>query len=544
MLKSLKTVSVTGRQFSSLAGCLNKFATVDPVKLSGSNPYHIKNLVKGEWRDAQTKYDIVDPLHGDIYMTAANTKGDELQPFIDSLKECPKSGMHNQLKNPERYNIYGKVCMKAAACLHDPDVFDYFTKIVQRVMPKSDVQAAGEVKVVRDFLENFAGDNPRFMCRGFSVPGDHPGQMSNGYRFPYGPVAIVAPFNFPLEIPGLQLLGAAMVGNKPLLKCQNTMTLPMEQFLRLLHYCGLPKADIDLINCRGPAMSTVIEQAGVRMVQFTGSSETSESLNKVTKGRMRTEDSGFDWKVLGADVSEIDYVAWQCDQDAYAMSGQKCSAQSMLIAHKNWMDAGLIEKLKVRAASRSLADLTCSPILSHTSEQVHAHVQFLNSLPGSKVLFGGKPLTGHQIPKCYGAYEPTAVFVPLDSILASPENIKKVTTELFGPVQVVTEWKDGEINRVLHLLESMSHHLTAAVVSKDQVFLNHVLANTVNGTTYAGIKARTTGAPQNHWFGPAGDPMAAGIGTPEAILQTWTCHREIIMDIGPVNSLWSAPKAS
>ena len=25
------------------------------------------------------------------------------------------------------------------------------------------------------------------------------------------------------------------------------------------------------------------------------------------------------------------------------------------------------------------------------------------------------------------------------------------------------------------------------------------------------------GAPQNHWFGPAGDPRAAGIGTPEAI---------------------------
>jgi hypothetical protein len=33
-----------------------------------------------------------------------------------------------------------------------------------------------------------------------------------------------------------------------------------------------------------------------------------------------------------------------------------------------------------------------------------------------------------------------------------------------------------------------------------------VLGETVNGTTYTGIMARTTGAPQNHWFGPAGDP--------------------------------------
>ena len=46
---------------------------------------------------------------------------------------------------------------------------------------------------------------------------------------------------------------------------------------------------------------------------------------------------------------------------------------------------------------------------------------------------------------------------------------------------------------------------------------NKVLGATVNGTTYCGMRARTTGAPQNHWFGPSGDPRGAGIGTPEAI---------------------------
>lgn len=45
----------------------------------------------------------------------------------------------------------------------------------------------------------------RFLARGFSVPGDHPGQASHGYRWPYGPVAIITPFNFPLEIPALQV---------------------------------------------------------------------------------------------------------------------------------------------------------------------------------------------------------------------------------------------------------------------------------------------------------------------------------------------------
>ena len=30
----------------------------------------------------------------------------------------------------------------------------------------------------------------------------------------------------------------------------------------------------------------------------------------------------------------------QCDQDAYACSGQKCSAQSILFMHDNWAAAG------------------------------------------------------------------------------------------------------------------------------------------------------------------------------------------------------------
>ena len=68
------------------------------------------------------------------------------------------------------------------------------------------------------FLHNFGGDNVRFLARNFGVPGDHYGQQSSGYRWPYGPVAIIAPFNFPLEIPVLQLMGALFMGNKPVLK--------------------------------------------------------------------------------------------------------------------------------------------------------------------------------------------------------------------------------------------------------------------------------------------------------------------------------------
>jgi 1-pyrroline-5-carboxylate dehydrogenase len=133
--------------------------------------------------------------------------------------------------------------------------------------------------------------------------------------------------------------------------------------------------------------------------------------------------------------------------------------------------------------------------------------------------------------------------VPLKE-LVKPGNFELATTEIFGPFQVLTEYDDSELPSVLAALERMDAHLTAAVVSNDVQFTQHVVAHTVNGTTYSGIRARTTGAPQNHWFGPAGDPNAGGIGTPEAIKLVWSCHREVIQDVGPIPSDWTIPKAT
>ncbi len=41
----------------------------------------------------------------------------------------------------------------------------------------------------------------------------------------------------------------------------------------------------------------------------------------------------------------------------------------------------------------------------------------------------------------------------------------------------------------------MNDHLTAGLVSNDARWLNFMLKNTVNGVTYSGSRARTTGAP-------------------------------------------------
>jgi len=330
------------------------------------------------------------------------------------------------------------------------------------------------------------------------------------------------------------MMGALYMGNKPLVHVDHRVSLVVEEFVRLLHECGLRKTDLDLLHGKGAAMGEIMSRAQPRSTLFTGSKRVAERLAREHNGKVFLEDAGFDWKILGPDVQDVEHVAWQCDQDAYAATGQKCSAQSILFMHENWAKAGLEQELKARAEQRSLADLTIAPVMSWTTDAILDHANRLLEIPGARVAWGAERLTGHTIPDVYGAIRPTAIFVPLQQLL-DDKYFELVTTEVFGPFQVLTEYGDGRtgnLHDVLDATERMDAHLTAAVVSNDVRFLHEVLGNTVNGTTYVGMRGRTTGAPQNHWFGPAGDPRGAGIGTPEAIRLVWSCHREVIGDFG------------
>ena len=516
---------------------LTSFATLDPVNgMNKQNPGKVLNLVNGKWaKTSKLRKDIPDPLTGDYFLDIPETE--QFLDFIKSFDSCPKSGMHNPLKNVERYLMLGEVCAKASELMRDKKIEEFFCRLIQRVMPKSYKQCLGEVTVTRVFLENFSGDNVRFLARSFSNPGDHIGQESSGYRWPFGAVSVIAPFNFPLEIPALQVLGALFMGNRPLVKVDSKVSAVFEQFIRLLISCGLPPSDLDIINCRGEIMGDLIKQSKdkLRLVQFTGSKEVADKIAVETKGKVKIEDAGFDWKIIGPDYDNkwLDHVAWQCDEDAYNASGQKCSAQSLLFIHKNWEES-LIPRLKELALKRELEDLNIGPVLTWNNRQLLDHIESLLRISEAECLFGGKELNKHSIPQIYGSIQPTAIKIPIRELLG--KNFIQITKEVFGPFQVIIVYEDNDLDIVKECLEQISQNLTAAIVSNDMHFQQELLANTVNGTTYTGMLARTTGAPQNHWFGPSGDPRSAGIGTPEAIVNTWSGHREIIKDVGQLSS--------
>lgn len=94
---------------------LPEWATIDPKRLgSTAEPYAVQNLVDGQWKSSKQTMKIIHPLDKDAHpiFTIPDTQSDEIEPFIESLRKVPKTGVHNPLKNPERYLQFGEISRK------------------------------------------------------------------------------------------------------------------------------------------------------------------------------------------------------------------------------------------------------------------------------------------------------------------------------------------------------------------------------------------------------------------------------------------------
>jgi hypothetical protein len=147
--------SLALKNFPSPSSSLLVWASVNPSDLGvNSNPYAVSNLVQGQWKDSKEYLTIPHPLDKDAppLFTVPSTQIDELDDFYVSLRSCPKSGLHNPLKNPERYVQLGEISRKAAAFLNEPEVSEFFAQLILTCVPKSHAQAIGEVRSPIDCL--------------------------------------------------------------------------------------------------------------------------------------------------------------------------------------------------------------------------------------------------------------------------------------------------------------------------------------------------------------------------------------------------------
>jgi 1-pyrroline-5-carboxylate dehydrogenase len=129
--RALRAKSLCDKSSTSLASLtlsrLNHsipFATVDAEELSGAHPAEVQSFVQGKWIGSSNHNTLLDPLNGEPFIKVAEVDESGTQPFVDSLSQCPKHGLHNPFKSPERYDLVEVWCYFFLFC-HFPFCFIY-----------------------------------------------------------------------------------------------------------------------------------------------------------------------------------------------------------------------------------------------------------------------------------------------------------------------------------------------------------------------------------------------------------------------------------
>lgn len=145
--------------------------------------------------------------------------------------------------------------------------------ILVREAGKTFSNAIAEVREAVDFLHYYAG-----------IVRDN---FANDSHRPLGPVVCISPWNFPLAIFTGQVAAALAAGNSVLAKPAEQTPLIAAQAVRILLDAGIPQGVLQLLPGRGDSVGALlVNDARVRAVMFTGSTEVATILQRSIAGRL------------------------------------------------------------------------------------------------------------------------------------------------------------------------------------------------------------------------------------------------------------------
>ncbi|MBS1242199.1 MAG: aldehyde dehydrogenase, partial [Gemmatimonadetes bacterium] len=153
-------------------------------------------------------------------------------------------------------------------------------------------------------------------------------------RCPVGPIAAIAPFNFPLNLVVHKVAPAIAVGSSVVLKVPPQAPLAAFRLASLLAEAGLPEGALQVLHLPIPVAERLATDPAFAMLSFTGSPAVGWHL-KALAGRKRVvlELGGNAAAVVHSDAADLPEVAARIAWGAFAYAGQVCIKVQRLLVH-------------------------------------------------------------------------------------------------------------------------------------------------------------------------------------------------------------------
>jgi len=346
-----------------------------------------------------------------------------------------------------------------------------------------------------------------------------PGE-SNTYRYrPRGVAAVIAPWNFPLAILTSMASAALVSGNAVILKPAEQSPVLAYQLTRLLREAGISEGVVQFVPGVGEEVGqALVRHPLVRQILFTGSRTVGlsilEAAATVTPGQSFVKhvvlEMGGKNAIIVDDDADLDAAIQGIVLSAFGYQGQKCSAASRLIVHRDRAKE-LIDRLRDAMDSLIVADpadpiCDVGPLIDQAAvERVTRAIT--ESCRSATLRYQSPPdrmpHEGYYVaPTLFDDVEPTS---PL------------AQEELFGPVLACMTVRD--FDEALAVANATAYGLTGGVYSRSPSHIRQAIKLFEVGNLY--INRPITGALVGRQ--PFGGSKLSGLGTkaggPDYLLQ-------------------------
>ena len=293
-------------------------------------------------------------------------------------------------------------------------------------------------------------------------------------RRPRGVIFCISPWNFPISTPMRKICPALAFGNAVVMK-PSQFTPGANFLLAEIGKDFFPENLIQVAMVSGRVASEAIATADIHGVSFTGSVPTGKLVYAAAAQNLipaQLELGGKNGAILN-DSDDLEGAITQIMGAAFMTSGQRCTAISRVIVHKD-IAQGAKDILAAKAAA-----MTVGPGMEESTDIGplcnRPHWQDVCEATDKAIAEGAKPLTGGSAP---GAAEDGYFYKP--TILDGVQH-KSIAGqhEIFGPVLSVLEY--DTFDQAMEILNGTEFGLTSALFSNRNDLIQRFLAESQNG---------------------------------------------------------------
>lgn len=414
-----------------------------------------KFYINGKWVDpvSANDYDVIDPSNEQVCTTIS--LGDAAD--TNAAVAAARASFSSWSESTREYRLE---CLERLLSVYASKAAEMGKAISTEMGAPIDMATAVQAGAGMAHIQNTIAALRNFV---FEHPMDDENMNYGIIHEPIGVVALITPWNWPMNQVALKVAPALAAGCTMVLKPSEIAPLSSILFTKMIDEAGIPAGVFNMVNGDGLGVGSQLSgHPDIDMVSFTGSTRAGTAISKNaadTVKRVALELGGKGANIIFADADEeaVARGAFGC----FYNSGQSCNAPTRMMVESSAYDAAvetaamIANNLPVQPASQSGAHI--GPVVSEVQyNKIQAMIE-KGIAEGARLVAGGPGRAGdHQ----KGYFVKPTVFADVT------QDMSIAREEIFGPVLSIQKFDTEQ--HALEMANDTVYGLTNYVQTQDQ----------------------------------------------------------------------------